>query len=232
MNRKFKYYAIVWAIFLVVFNAVCFVTPGEIAGMSKFNGAFWAGYIFITLAFAGQLVCAYIALHTNNKTQLFYNIPIIRVSYTGLILTIVFGTLCMAVPNLPNWVGVIGCLIILVFTAVAVVKAKAVSGVVKDIDDKKKQQMQFIRMTTVTAQNIMNNAQNDVIKSECKKVYEALLYSDPMSSDALSGEETKIASKMDELAKAVSSEADSVSQITEELLLLVKERNNKCKALK
>lgn len=232
MNRKFKYYAIVWAIFLVAFNVVCFVTPGEIAGMSKFNGAFWAGYIFITLAFVGQLVCAYIALHTNNKTQLFYNIPIICVSYTGLILTIVFGTLCMAVPNLPNWVGVIVCLIILVFTAVAIVKAKAVSEVVTDIDDKKKQQMQFIRMTTVTAQNIMNNAKNDVIKAECKKVYEALLYSDPMSSDALSGEETKIAAKMDELAKAVSSEADGVSQITEELLLLVKERNNKCKALK
>ena len=110
MNKKFKYYALIWAILLAVFNVICFVTPSEAAGMSKFGGAFWAGYIFITLAFIGQLVCAYFALKTDDKTKLFYNIPIIRVSYTGLILTLVFGALCMAIPNLPNWVGIIVCL--------------------------------------------------------------------------------------------------------------------------
>lgn len=76
MNKKFKYYALIWAILLAVFNVICFITPDETAGMSKFGGAFWAGYIFITIAFIGQLVCAYIALKTDDKTKLFYNIPL------------------------------------------------------------------------------------------------------------------------------------------------------------
>ena len=158
MNKKFKYYAIVWAILLAVFNVICFVTPGEAAGMSKFGGAFWAGYIFITIAFIGQLVCAYIALKTDDKTKLFYNIPIIRISYTGLILTVVFGALCMAIPNLPNWVGIIVCVLVLAFTAIAVIKAKAASDVVENIDKKVKAQTMFVKSLTVDAESLLARA--------------------------------------------------------------------------
>ena len=74
MNKKFKYYALIWVILLAVFNVICFVTPNEAYGMNKFGGAFWSGYIFITIAFIGQLICAFIALKTEDKTKLFLNI--------------------------------------------------------------------------------------------------------------------------------------------------------------
>lgn len=61
MKKLFKNYVIIWAILFAVFNIICFVAPSKVAGMSKFGGAFWAGYICITLAFLGQLVCAYVA---------------------------------------------------------------------------------------------------------------------------------------------------------------------------
>ena len=232
MNKKFKYYAIIWAILLVVFNVICFVTPNEVAGMSKFGGAFWAGYIFITLAFIGQLVCAYIAFKAENLKKLFYNLPLITVSYTGLILTIVFGALCMAIPNLPNWVGIIVCLLVLAFTAIAVIKAKATAEAVDNIDNKIKAQTQFIKMAPVNAENIMSRAKSDAVKTECKKVYEALRYSDPMSNETLNVEEAKITIKMDEFANAVNTDADNISKIADEIISLINERNNKCKALK
>ena len=50
MNKNFKYYAGIWAILLVIFNLATFVSPNEAAGMTKFGGAFWVGYIFIALA--------------------------------------------------------------------------------------------------------------------------------------------------------------------------------------
>lgn len=181
MNKKFKYYALIWAILLAVFNVICFITPDETAGMSKFGGAFWAGYIFITIAFIGQLVCAYIALKTDDKTKLFYNIPIIRVSYTGLILTLVFGALCMAIPNLPNWVGIIVCVLVLAFTAIAVIKAKAASDVVENIDKKVKAQTLFVKSITVDAESLLARAATPEAKDACKKVFEAVRYSDPMS---------------------------------------------------
>ena len=55
MKKTFNYYSICWLISLVVFNVIAFVTPNDIAGVSKFTGTFWSGYIFITLAFIGQL---------------------------------------------------------------------------------------------------------------------------------------------------------------------------------
>lgn len=59
---------------LAVFNAICFITPNEIAGTNKFVGAIGTGYIFITAALIGQLICAYIVLKTDDKRKLFYNI--------------------------------------------------------------------------------------------------------------------------------------------------------------
>ena len=81
MKKTFNYYSICWLISLAVFNVIAFVTPNEIAGISKFTGAFWVGYIFITLAFIGQLGCAYNAFKAENLKKLFYNIPLISVSY-------------------------------------------------------------------------------------------------------------------------------------------------------
>ncbi|HEZ7987322.1 MAG TPA: hypothetical protein RWO09_10390 [Ruminococcus sp.] len=232
MNKKFKYYAVIWAILLAVFNVICFATPGEAAGMSKFGGAFWAGYIFIIIAFIGQLVCAYIALNTDSKTKLFYNIPIIRVSYTGLIFTLIFGALCMAIPNLPNWVGIIVCLLILAFTAIAVIKAKAASDVVENIDKKVKAQTLFIKSLTVDAESLLARATTPEAKEACKKVYEAVRYSDPMSNDALAGVESQITLKFNEFSNAVTSGAEDIGSIADELVVLIGDRNKKCKLLK
>ena len=232
MNKKFKYYALIWAILLAVFNVICFITPDETAGMSKFGGAFWAGYIFITIAFIGQLVCAYIALKTDDKTKLFYNIPIIRISYTGLILTVVFGALCMAIPNLPNWVGIIVCVLVLAFTAIAVIKAKAASDVVENIDKKVKAQTMFVKSLTVDAESLLARAATPEAKDACKKVYEAVRYSDPMSNDALAGVESQITLKFNEFSNAVTGGADNIGNIADELVILIGDRNKKCKLLK
>lgn len=232
MNKNFKYHALIWAILLAVFNVICFITPDEAAGMSKFGGAFWVGYVFITVAFIGQLVCAYIALNTNDKTKLFYNIPIIRVSYTGLILTLVFGAVCMAIPNLPNWVGIIVCLLILVFTAIAVIKAIAASDVVEDIDAKVKAQTLFVKSLTVDAESLLSRATTPEAKDACKKMFEAVRYSDPMSNDALAGVESQITLKFNEFSNAVTGSAENASALADELVVLIGDRNKKCKVLK
>ena len=55
MKKNFKLYAICWAILLALFNVIVFVSPAEAMGLSKFGGAFWAGYLFITLALSDSL---------------------------------------------------------------------------------------------------------------------------------------------------------------------------------
>ncbi len=233
MKKSFKFYAVCWAILLAVFNAVCFITPNEVAGMTKFGGAFWAGYIFVTLAFFGQLACAYVAFKAENSQKLFYNLPLITVSYTGLIVTLVAGALCMALPNLPNWVGILVCLLILAFTAIAIVKASAAAIAVSDIDQRVATKTAFIRSLTVDAEHLMNTAKTAELKELTKKVYEAVRYSDPMSDAALVEIEEKMKNGFADLENAVeASDAELASSVAGELLSLVDLRNKKCKLLK
>ena len=231
MNRKFKAYFAVWAILLILFNVVAFVIPGSDSA-PKYDASFFVGYDFITLAFAGQLVASYFALKAENKTKLFYNIPMIRVSFTGLILTGIIGACCMAIPGVPYWLGIVLCVVVLGFTAIAVIKARAASDIVENVDQKVKAKTFFIKSLTVDAESLLARAATPEAKEACKKVVEAIRFSDPMSNDALAGIESQITLKFNEFSNAMTSGAENVSTLADELVVLIGDRNKKCKLLK
>ena len=230
MNRNFKYYIAAWAVLAVIFNVIAFATPA-VAGESKFDSAFWSGYVLIMLALIGQLVCAYFAFKAKSKEQIFLRLSLVTVSYSALILSFVVGAACMLIPNLPNWVGIILCALILGFTAVSVIKANAAVELVRETDTRVKEKTAFIRMMTVEADNLMARAQNGEAKAMCKKVYEALRYSDPMSCNALSGTEAEISEKFSAFAAAVKN-GENASELADELLALIGDRNRMCKVMK
>lgn len=230
MNKNFKYYIAAWAVLAVIFNVIAFATPA-VAGASKFDGAFWSGYVLIMLALIGQLVCAYFAFKAKSKEQIFLRLSLVTVSYSALILSFVVGAACMLIPNLPNWVGIILCALILGFTAVSVIKANAAVELVHETDARVKEKTAFIRMMTVEADNLMAKAQNGEAKAMCKKVYEALRYSDPMSCNALSGTEAEISEKFSAFAAAVKN-GENASELADELLALIGDRNRMCKVMK
>ena len=232
MNRTFRSYSIIWAIMLAIFNVVSFVSVGLI-WFEKYSPSFWIGYIFITLAFVGQLVCSYYAFKETKIEKFFYNLSLFKISYTGLVLTLVFGGLCMIISPLPYYVGVILCTIVLGFNAIAVVMATVAIDAVEKVDQKIKTQTFFIKSLTVDADSLMARAKSESVKAECKKVYEAVRYSDPMSNDALSSVESEITIRFAKLSDAVANDdAEKVAEIAGEVVLLVGERNKKCKVLK
>lgn len=233
MNKRFKTYAIIWAIFLALFNVICFVSPNEMADLNKFGGAFWAGYIFITLAFIGQLVCSYFALKAESLQKMFYNIPLITISYTGLIVMLIVGALAMAIPNLPNWIGVVACLFVLEFNAIAVITARSAGVIVSAIDEEVKTKTSFIKQLTLDAENLANRAKAPMLKKYCKKVYDALRYSDPVSNDTLSDIEWQIKEGLNVLTDAViADDLDATESSAREIITLITERNNICKNYK
>lgn len=233
MKSKFKYYAVAWTVLVALFNVIVFITPNEFKGMSKFGGSFWAGYIFIMLAFIGQLFVAWQSVRDDSITKMFYNIPLITISYSALVVMIVIGTLSMSIPNLPYWLGVIGCLLVLAFAVTALMGAQAGASLVTDIDEEIKNNTFLIKSLTVDVESLMRKEVNADIKSELKKVYEAVRYSDPMSNDALSGIESQITLKMNELIESVEKgDINLVSKNAKEMIVLVNDRNRKCKLLK
>lgn len=233
MKKSFKYYSMIWLIALVVFNVIVFVTPNEVAGMSKFGGAFWVGYIFITIAFLGQLACAFKAFKVENLQKVFYNIPLISISYTGLVAMLIAGTACMVIPNFPNWLGIIICMLILALSVISIIKASVAADIVGEIDEKIKTQTQFIKMLTVDSQVLMTSVTNAELKAEAKKVYEAIRYSDPMSNPALDEVEKQIQNEFAAFTDAVKAEDLEVAKaVASELLTIVDKRNKKCRVLK
>ena len=232
MKKGFQSYIICWAILAALFNAACFITPSEYGNLTKFGGAFWASYACIMFAFIGHLVCANIAFKAENAEKLFLNVSLIRISYTGLILTLIVGTVCMIVPDLPNWAGALVCLIIIGFNAISVVKAQAAAELVGGVSEKVKRETAFIKLLTANADSLCSRAKSGEAKAACKKVYEAVRYSDPVSSGALEQLERKIAKKFEEFQTAVEADDTFVAVLADELLAMLEERNRQNKALK
>ena len=232
MKKRFGLYASAWAVLFVLFNVIAFVSVGWV-GQEKYTPSFWIGYSLITVMFIGQLFCAYAAFKADSANKLFYNISLIKTSYSGLIVSFIVGGLCMLISPLPYWFGAIVCTIVLAANALAVIKSIAATEEVERIDKKIKVQTFFVKSLTVDADTLLARAKSDAAKAECRKVYEAIRYSDPMSNDALASVEGEITIKFAAISEAVKAENDEkVAELANEIVILVGERNKKCKLLK
>lgn len=233
MNKKIKVYALAWIVLVAIFNVIVFVTPDEAAGYTKFGGAFWGAYVFVMLAFVGQLICAYVALKEDDVQKLFYNVPLIRISYSTLILSILIATICFVIPDLPNWVAAVLCVLVLGIKLITLIKAKSGAEIVSNVDQKVKTKTMFIKMLRADAEMLALKTESIEIKDAVNKVVDAIKYSDPMSNDALSDIESQITLKFAELSKSVEEkDNDAVKTVCNELLVLIENRNKKCKLLK
>jgi MFS family permease len=233
MRKSFKLYTIAWAVVLALFNLVSFIIP-SIPEQTKFTPSFWIGYVFITITFIGQLVCAYIAFKAYTPKRVFYTLSLITTSYAGLIASFLLGGICMLLSFLPYWVGIIICSAVLVANIVAIVKSTALLEMHVELIDKQIQEKTFfIKSLTVDAETLVARAKSDAVKEECRKVYEAVRYSDPMTSEALVAIENEISKAFATLSDAVV--ADDVAAVTfaaNEVIILIGNRNSKCKLFK
>ena len=229
MKKNFKSFIIIWAVGLVLFNLCAFLIPTE----TRFTPNFWSAYGFVTVAFVFQLGVSYFTSKEEKKDKLFLTLPTITISFITLICTIIAGAVSMAVEGIPDWVGSVVGFACVGFGVAATLLSKAAGDLVSEKEEKIKVQTFFIKALTVDANTLVAQAQTPEIKEEVRKVYEAVRYSDPMSNDALAGAEAQITLKFNELQTAVKdNNAEAVKTISNELLILIKDRNSKCKLLK
>ena len=90
MKKGIKFYLPCWAIALAVFNVITFAVPITV-NVNKFTPSFWIGYAFITLMFIAQLACSILFFKQDSKEKRFLNIPIISLSYTALLVSMIVG---------------------------------------------------------------------------------------------------------------------------------------------
>lgn len=79
----------------------------------------------------------------------------------------------------------------------------------------------------------MSAAKTPELRTEVKKVYEAIRYSDPMSNATLEEINEQIQNQFSVFEDAVKSEdSELASSSSEELIVLMDKRNKKCKLIK
>lgn len=234
MKKNFKFYIIIWATLLAIYNLAVFLVRPVVPGFDiTYDARFWVAWAVVIITYIGQLFCAKIAFDSKNNEKLFLNIPLVTYSFTAIIVETIVSGICMLIPNCPAWISAILCVIVLGISIISVTKAKIAADIVSDTDDKIKTQTFFIKSLTIDAETLMNSAKSDAVKEECKKVYETVRYSDPMSNSVLSSVESEITIKFSELKKAVESDdAEEVGNIANSFCILMNDRNNKCKLLK
>lgn len=233
MKKNFKFYIIIWAILLAIYNLMVFLVKPVIPGyVINYDVRFWISWSVIIVTYIGQLFCSKVAFDSKNNEKLFLNIPLITQSYTALVVATIAGTVLMLIPDCPAWIAAIVCVAVLGLSVISVIKAKVAADIVSEIDDKVKAQTSFIKTLTIDAESLMSRAQNEAAKTATKKVYEAVRYSDPMSNDGLSGIESEISIKFNQFAGAVAANSDDVSSIADEIIVLIIDRNKRCRLLK
>lgn len=232
MKKSFNAYFVGWLAAFALFNLITFIIPESVAVMEKYDTLFWISYFLITVAFAGNLGCAYYVFNSGSQQKAFYNIPVFKACTSALVGLVVVGVIFMAFVPVPTWIGVIVCFAILVYNIIAVTKAVVVAEAVSKIDTQIKVQTFFIKVLTADAQVLMGRASGDMA-ALANQAYEAIRYSDPMSNEALSNLEGRIAQQFTDFATAVDGGDVAAAQAQlSKLLNMLQERNLKCKILK
>ena len=239
MKKQRTNYLLIWALTFIVFNVILFaVLPNNytIAGIeySKFGGAFWIGYIGITIAFIGNLAISMLFFaKSENAAKVFLNFPLLNLAWGALVTTFIVGMVIMAIQTIPNWLGALICILILFFYAIAVIKTTSAVDAVESVEKKVKERTAVMKNLTADAEALIARAPNDEIREECKKVYEALRYSDPMSDASLTDIEIRISAKLLDFSDAVKSgKIEEAKAISIQLCDNIQDRAIKCKALK
>lgn len=233
MNKYQKSYLLAWAIVVITFIAAALLVPQQIGIWNKSESSFWVSFIMILVLFAGQLACSFFVLRKGNGQQKFLRLPIIYISYVALIVMLLVEIRCTVLPASQNWVGGILGLVILAFYGVAVLSTATATGMIQETEQKIKTETSFMRSLSVDAELLQKRAGTLMLAEITKKVYEAIRYSDPRSNQALAELESRLSADFVEFSEAVKEGDENLGkEKAESFLLLLEERNSKCRMLK
>ena len=227
-NKAARNYLGIVGIGFIVFQCLCFLTPNELGNYYKFGGSFWAGYVFTNLSFLLFFFCLYKTINESNKTNQFYDLSLLRVSRNYLIMMIIVGVVVMLVPDLALWIGITITGILFVFSAIKLLKTDTAIEVVEHIDNKAKEKTSNILSWRSDSSNLINLTNNAKSRNSAKKIADAFKFSDPVSNESLLSIEQEINDKFNEYKEHINDE-EIITNLEQELISLIKERNEKCK---
>lgn len=228
MNKKLnvKQYITISVIFAAVFaiyNIIVLLLVGEK------NNIFWISYGFMCAAFAVDVGVTIFSFKSLDTEAVFMGIPLLSFSVFYFFAELFASSVFMLFRNhagvkLTVSIQVIMLLIYIIFAALALLSRDAVQGIEKDIKTK----TAGIKNLSVDVKILEDQCKDSELKGELHKISEAIRYSDPMTTDAVSQLDELIKSKVTELKfQCDSNNKAAAIQVCRQLDSHISERNQR-----
>ena len=216
-----KGYVILGILFVLV-SVVAFAVP------SAKTAAFWISYAFTVIAFAAQIAIWKAGLGRNESLKSkFLGFPVVHIGIVYLVIQSITLAAFLFIPTLPIWSAVVACAAITGVFAVCLITSDVGRNEIERVSAKVQEKTFFIKQVQ-TEIELLADAETDVAtKSALTQLAEKIHFSDPMSDERIDGIENQITEKIAELKFSTDK-----TKVTNELNLLLDERNRKIKILK
>jgi hypothetical protein len=198
------------------------------------NNIFWMSYAFTMAAIIFNILCAVIVIGKGGyPKKTFLGLSVLHAGMVYMFVQLIAGILLMLLPDGSWKLSLIVQVIILAIFLIAVIGALAVGEHTTDFEAEVAQKRYYIQSIVVELEGMAAAAQDAAVKKLLKDLYESFKYSDPMSNDALTPLENKIAALVAELGELVQvGDAPAISAKAKEIETALAERNRKVKLLK
>lgn len=212
---------------LAAYCAVAFLIPFE-----RDNAVFWVSFVFTLVALAAQVYVVYTAFGGDQDAKSrFYGFPIARVGFVYLIAQVVLSIVFMALAgNVRLWLPLLLYIVLAGTAALGFIATDVTRDEIQRQDADLKANVSAMRSIQSKASALLGVTQDAETRKAVEKLSDALRYSDPVSSPAISEIESDLAACVDELQKAVvDGDKASALALAEKAGNILIERNRQCK---
>jgi hypothetical protein len=218
-NKPLSY--VVFGISFVLVSVIAFVIP------THKTETFWVTYLFTVIAFAMQVIAWKTTVREDSLNNKFLGIPIVYLGTTYLVIQIIALAIFTAVPFAPTWSAIIVCILIFGIAAICIISCRVGQDKIRQTEGRSKEKTSFIRKLQAEIELLAEAESDQEVKVALTKLAEQVKYSDPVSCDALAEIEGKLLSAVEQLRVV-----QNKTVVIERIVLLLSERNMKCKTLK
>lgn len=227
-KNRIRFY-IALAIIFAVYSVIVFAVP------YTHNTVFWLSYSFAAVAALVQLYSYPKAFdfEGNNVRSKFYGFPLARLTTVYLVAQLVLSFLFIIIANyseVRTWIPVVLYAVLLGVFAVGFIAADSMKAEVERQDTVHRARVNTIRVLQSKAVFIAGQCEDAKTKKALDAFAEALRFSDPVSSEALSDIEENLTGLVEELGNAVlDKDYSAAGSLCAKASSLLSDRNRMCK---
>lgn len=220
---------VIFVVFTILYFAIPIVYQNKVVYILE--------CVFMYLAILVQIYPLYVSfVKPKELKSKFYGLPLVKIGliYLGLVsLILVTLSIINWFVAVPLWVCIITNISVIGFAAFGFLMADTYKDYVLSSEKQEEINKIFIDDLKANARLLLNEFDYDPLKAKMKKLYDMVIYSDPISSVELVIIEDEITRKFNLLQEAYSyKEFNKLNYQIEELIVLLEERNLRCKNCK